>query len=380
MKYDVFISYSRKDKEIADRICHAFDKVGINYFIDLSIGGALEFPTVLANAIVESRIFLYLASKNSYDSKFTQSEITFAFNEKPKESLFPYIIDGSTMPLALRLVFSSINWRRLDEHPIDTVLIDDLLHLLGKKRSESSEKNSHADAEKCFRLGKEAFNKEKYEEAVKWFRKAAEQGNSQAQYHLGWCYEYGFGVSKDEVQAVKWYHKAAEQEDADVIELIKLSSEVLVHADAEICFRLGEEAVNKEKYEEAVKWYRKAAEQGDADAQCNLGWCYEHGRGISKDEVQAVKWYRKAAEQGNSQAQCYLGWCYQYGSGISKDEVQAVKWYRKAAEQGNSQAQCNLGWCYEYGSGVSKDEVEAVKWYRKAAEQGHADAIEVLKK
>lgn len=135
MQYDVFISYSRKDTEEANRICKAFDEVGITYFIDRQgISGGFEFPTVLAEAIINCKIFLYLASKNSYESRFTQSEITFAFNEKPKGSILPYIIDGSTMPPALRFVFSNINWRRLEEHPINTILVDDLLHLLGKKR------------------------------------------------------------------------------------------------------------------------------------------------------------------------------------------------------------------------------------------------------
>ena len=135
MQYDVFISYSRKDSEVANRICKAFDEVGITYFIDRQgISGGFEFPTVLAEAIINCKIFLYLASRNSYESRFTQSEITFAFNEKPKGSILPYIIDGSTMPPALRFVFSNINWRRLEEHPINTVLVDDLLHLLGKNR------------------------------------------------------------------------------------------------------------------------------------------------------------------------------------------------------------------------------------------------------
>jgi serine/threonine protein kinase len=49
--------------------------------------------------------------------------------------------------------------------------------------------------------------------AVKWYRKAAEQGYSVAQYRLGVCYDYGTGVSKDEAEAVKWYRKAAEQGD-----------------------------------------------------------------------------------------------------------------------------------------------------------------------
>ena len=48
-------------------------------------------------------------------------------------------------------------------------------------------------------------------EAVKWYRKAAEQNDAEAQYNLGVCYANGQGVAKDEVEAVKWYRKAAEQ-------------------------------------------------------------------------------------------------------------------------------------------------------------------------
>lgn len=133
MKYDVFISYSRKDTPIADQICAAFDRAGISYFIDRQgIGGGFEFPVVLAEAILESQVILFLASENSYDSKFTNAELTFAFNEKPKNSILPYIIDGSTMPPALRFVFASINWRTIDNQPIEPVLVNDILGLLGR--------------------------------------------------------------------------------------------------------------------------------------------------------------------------------------------------------------------------------------------------------
>lgn len=135
MQHDVFISYSRKDTEVANQICKAFDEVGITYFIDRQgISGGFEFPTVLAEAIVNSKIFLYLASKNSYESKFTQAEITFAFNKKERGNILPYIIDGSNLPLSLEFVFSAINWRRIENDPIEPVLIDDLMNLLGKKR------------------------------------------------------------------------------------------------------------------------------------------------------------------------------------------------------------------------------------------------------
>ena len=134
MKYDVFISYSRKDTKIADRICAALDKQGISYFIDRrGIGGGMEFPSVLADAILSSQIMLFLGSENSYKSKFTSNEVTFAFNEKPRGSIIPYIIDGSTLPQSLRFTFSSINIRTLEEHPIETTLIQDLCQILDKK-------------------------------------------------------------------------------------------------------------------------------------------------------------------------------------------------------------------------------------------------------
>jgi TPR repeat protein len=51
-------------------------------------------------------------------------------------------------------------------------------------------------------------------EAVKWYHKAAEQGDADAQFNLGVCFDNGEGVAKDPVEAVKWYRMAAEQGDA----------------------------------------------------------------------------------------------------------------------------------------------------------------------
>ena len=46
-------------------------------------------------------------------------------------------------------------------------------------------------------------------ESVKWYRKAAEQGNADAQYNLGCCYDNGHGVEKDQVEAYAFYNLAA---------------------------------------------------------------------------------------------------------------------------------------------------------------------------
>ncbi len=50
-----------------------------------------------------------------------------------------------------------------------------------------------------------------YAAALKWYRKAGEQGFALAQFNLGGMYASGDGVAKDPQQAVHWYRKAAEQ-------------------------------------------------------------------------------------------------------------------------------------------------------------------------
>ena len=67
-------------------------------------------------------------------------------------------------------------------------------------------------------------------EAVKWYRKAAEQDHAQAQVNLGVCYANGQGVAKDDVEAVKWYRKAAEQNDAWTPKTISVSAMPTVKA------------------------------------------------------------------------------------------------------------------------------------------------------
>jgi hypothetical protein len=50
-----------------------------------------------------------------------------------------------------------------------------------------------------------------YNEAAKLCRKAAEQGNGQAQAILGIMYSQGQGVEQDLKEAARWHRKAAEQ-------------------------------------------------------------------------------------------------------------------------------------------------------------------------
>ena len=216
------------------------------------------------------------------------------------------------------------------------------------------------NAEKAYLKGEKYYNDGNYAEAVDCYRQAAEDGNADAQYMLGFCAATGTGRDIDYEEAAKWYLDAAHQG----------------HAEAQYsigwCYRNGRGV--EQNYEDAVYWYQRSAEQGDADAQFELGECYDNGIGVAEDNAEAAKWYEKAAWQGHTTAQYYMGICYEFGDGVEQDDYEAFKWYRKAAESGASAAQYNLGNCYYNGTGVGQSYSEAVKWYRKAAEQDLAIA------
>ena len=174
-------------------------------------------------------------------------------------------------------------------------------------------------------------------EAVKWYRKAAEQGNEQAVAALK---ELRLNPSQASLTpgSTKNYSKLPFDE-------VRKAAE---QGNAEAQFYLGfyyEQGVGvgvTKDLAEAAKWYRKAAEQGHAIAQYNLGVFYAQGAGVTKDLAEAVKWFRKAAEQGYARAQDNLGVCYYSGAGVTKDLAEAVKWIRKAAEQGDAKAVSEL--------------------------------------
>lgn len=230
------------------------------------------------------------------------------------------------------------------------------------------------------------------------FRRLADSGDPAAQWWLGIAYAQGRGAKMDENQAVRWFRKAAAQGNvwaqrqleewkpqmpnqlfrqyqqepnrAKRIEYLKNSAE---QGYAQAQYELGNHYyfgwVVKKDQAQAVQWYRRAADQGHAEAQYDLGSCYRFGYGIKADTTQAVKWFRKAADQGYTDAQYRLGVLYQTGDGVEKDNAQAVEWYRRAADQGNKYAQSALAVCYKYGWGVPKDQALAAYWRAKSKDK-----------
>ena len=196
----------------------------------------------------------------------------------------------------------------------------------------------------------------------------AKSGEAEAQNALGEAYYDGKGVTENLTEAVKWFTKAAEQENAKA------------QYNLGICYYYGYGVQYRDR-REAVKWYTRAAEQGNADAQNDLGACYENGDWVEKNLEEAVKWYTKAANQGYAKAQYYLALSYDKGEGVAKNDSEAMKWYLKAVKNNSPEAAYYYGGMLLEGNkqkGITKNIPEGVKYLRKAADLKNLDAIQVL--
>ena len=134
-KYDVFISYSRKDSKTAKEIFEALSNASISCFFDEKLNNP-DVWEVLVNEIENCKVFLYLGSKNTASARITPKELAYAINHKDRSCIYPYFIDDYTLPKVHEFLLADINWRKMSTHPIDTGLIPDLKGILSGDYSQ----------------------------------------------------------------------------------------------------------------------------------------------------------------------------------------------------------------------------------------------------
>jgi localization factor PodJL len=125
-----------------------------------------------------------------------------------------------------------------------------------------------------------------YDEAAKWYDRAAQAGLVPAIFRLGTLYEKGLSVKKDIDIARRYYLQAAERGNAKAMHNL-----AVLDADG------GGKGAN---YKSASQWFRKAADRGVADSQFNLGILYARGIGVEQNLAESFKWFSLAAAQGDA--------------------------------------------------------------------------------
>jgi len=201
------------------------------------------------------------------------------------------------------------------------------------------------------------------DEAATWFQRAAMQGHEAGQLNTAVI----FYEKLDFGGAVKWFHKAAAQ------------------GNIEANFRLGDiysqgrGSVQIDKAS-AKSFYEYAAKKDHVGAQRSLAIFYHTGQGTPQNYAEAARWYQKAARH-DAVAARELGLLFAAGNGVPKSDCEAVRFWRIAAMKGDVKPQHFLGMALWNGKGVKcRNLKEAEKWLRAAAKKGVVESVETLSK
>src|SRR4029077_7874758 len=152
-------------------------------------------------------------------------------------------------------------------------------------------------------------------EAAQQLRALAEGRMAQAQLRLAQLYERGEGVLQSFVEAVRWYKKAAD--------------DYCVPAMA----RLGEIYLTGMAAPATASPAALEKISGGTSEKSLLKSLYPQGLAVAQDFGQAATWNARAAEAGDAAAQARLGYQYATGLGRTRDLNEAERWFSAAAKQ-----------------------------------------------
>lgn len=170
-KYDVFISYSRRDyvdesynvipgNAIAE-IQNVFDENGITYWFDKDgIYSGQEFIEIITGAIAESKMLIFISSKHLNESMWTAGEIFEALDGE--KAIIPVKIDNSQYNKKFKLLIRPLDYIDYQENPQNA--LKDLLRAINKVKEDIAQKQRE---EEKLRQEKEAeAKKEKIKEEI----------------------------------------------------------------------------------------------------------------------------------------------------------------------------------------------------------------------
>lgn len=133
MENEVFISYSSRDKIIADAVCHSLEENGITCWIaPRDIIAGVTYAKQIMQSIKGCKVVVLIFSENSNKSEHVENEIDKSFNSgKP---IIPFMIDKTEMNDELEYYLGRKHWLiAYPDYREKTVeLVSSILRLLGR--------------------------------------------------------------------------------------------------------------------------------------------------------------------------------------------------------------------------------------------------------
>lgn len=139
-KYDIFISYSRHDKEAVFPFVEQINKaLGLECWIDLEgIESGEQFENIIIKAIDECKVVLFMLSDSSLKSEWTKREVYYAEGEEKR--IVPILVKGDKLRGWFKFHFGNVDFIDIRSEEQKGKLVRNLKTWLSIDASETGKK------------------------------------------------------------------------------------------------------------------------------------------------------------------------------------------------------------------------------------------------
>ncbi|MBO4652048.1 MAG: toll/interleukin-1 receptor domain-containing protein [Lachnospiraceae bacterium] len=339
---DVFISYSSKNKSVADAVVSDFEQNGIRcWYAPRDIMPGTEWVTAIQEGIRSAKVFVLLFTEESNNSRQVMNEVALAFNAE--KTIVPFKLTKEEMSDELEYYLTRVHWLDAVSEPLNAHIVDLRKYveiiLSGAAPHAAENREQGGRKKRGLLLG-----------SILAVLAIA------AVVLLIWK---PFGSDKKPTE--DGGHSEAEGEKDEFFEDKKLG---------DACYEKGE-------YGDALAHYLKSMEHGNTDTSVYYRIAQIYLTGKIDDEAseeKGLQYLEKAYNGGSGEkltADEYYRLAYQYDADPDgKDPAKVYEFARKGAEAGSVPCMVMVGEAYWYGRGVEQDYEQMLVWFGKALDSG----------
>ncbi len=372
MSHDVFISYSSKNKNVADAIVADFEQNGIRcWYAPRDIRPGEEWVTAITKALEVSKALVLIYTDESNNSRQVMNEIAVAFNAGI--TIVPFKLSNEQMSRELEYYLTRVHWLDAVSKPLreNIVSLREYIAVIINARNGESPLTFSRDAVPKASLS------EKVKACIPLFIVLT----------LLAAFIISFKIYEKRRMEAAIAQVRAEIEAEEIGR--EEDEEKSPEDESVLLYEEGLTAYSEGNYALAYDKYIKASDLGNPEAMKAAGDMLYEGIGVEISESKAAEFYLKAGGFTRIEAEPFferdeaglddedmfnrlgLSYFYEY------DYERAAYFFILGAEEFDS-VNCmgNAGITYE----SAMDWENAYKWYNAAIEAGHPDSERFEKK
>ncbi len=372
--HDIFISYSTKNKNVADAVVSDFEQHGIKcWYAPRDILPGEEWVTAITTALDNSRALVLIFTDESNNSRQVMNEIAMAFNAGL--TIVPFKLTNEQMSSELEYYLTRVHWLDAVSKPLKTNItaLREYVEIILTAPERPSGVEGNADRQSV--------------KGDKSFDAGGRSVPSSLVYVLTVVIILFIVVFALMIRIITTREENFSEdatEDAEVITEDVTDTEQSEGKDPDsLYYNPGKDKELVGDYASAYAYYQEGIEKGSLFSYLGMGDLYYDGHGVPMDEEKALEYYLLAGgfTEGDEETLFYrdkvgvddiafinrIGLIYFYNEEYEK----ALYFFMINAEENRDvNGIGNVALTYdELG-----DKDNAVLWYEKAIEAGHRDA------